>query len=297
MTDAADNEIPVKLQGAGREIVGIMHPGRTPRAEAAVIFLNAGPQYRVGPHRLYVKAARRMAELGFTVFRLDLPGIGDSEGSLRVDTYDCFEVPDVLSAVEFALERTEANAVILLGLCAGARCAVKAAAEEARVRSVVLWSLPIVHDSSPIRDRGSAEMSGTAAKHILKGWLKKSLSPGAWMRRISSSGRSHSVREVFASLLPGGAKGQKPRDEQFFSALESLLLQGKAIVVYGERDAIPLREFQEQYEGNSSRPEYHFDFHVIPGADHTFSTRSAQVELINTTVDWLRKQYTRRLEE
>ena len=52
------------------------------RAEAGqpwVVLLNAGIIHRIGPNRLYVQLARRLASRGHAVLRFDLAGIGDSE--------------------------------------------------------------------------------------------------------------------------------------------------------------------------------------------------------------------------
>ena len=43
-----------------------------------VILLNSGLVHRVGPNRVYVKLARRLAGLGLTVLRFDYSGVGDS---------------------------------------------------------------------------------------------------------------------------------------------------------------------------------------------------------------------------
>ena len=40
--------------------------------------MNAGSIHRVGPNRSFVRMARRFADLGYPVLRMDLSGIGDS---------------------------------------------------------------------------------------------------------------------------------------------------------------------------------------------------------------------------
>src|SRR5689334_7177370 len=42
------------------------------------VFLSAGLLHRVGPARLHVRLARELARMGFSSFRVDLAGIGDS---------------------------------------------------------------------------------------------------------------------------------------------------------------------------------------------------------------------------
>src|SRR5215475_3162536 len=76
----------VRLAPEG-QLVGILsHPAANPLTSTGspapgVIILNAGVLHRVGPHRLHVLLARRLAASGFTGLRLDLGGIGDSIAS------------------------------------------------------------------------------------------------------------------------------------------------------------------------------------------------------------------------
>src|SRR6185436_6886506 len=83
----------VRLAPEG-QLVGILSypPGAQPAARSdtlspatpaapAFIILNAGVLHRVGPHRLHVILARRIAASGLPSLRLDLGGIGDSIAS------------------------------------------------------------------------------------------------------------------------------------------------------------------------------------------------------------------------
>jgi hypothetical protein len=64
----------------GGSLVGILSrpPAGVDPAMPGVLLLNAGRIHRVGPNRLYVAIARRLAAMGFAVCRFDLSGIGDS---------------------------------------------------------------------------------------------------------------------------------------------------------------------------------------------------------------------------
>ena len=65
--------------GTSHRLFGVLVKPRVASADRpAVIMTNAGTVHRIGPHRLYVDLARELAELGFTVLRMDLSGIGDS---------------------------------------------------------------------------------------------------------------------------------------------------------------------------------------------------------------------------
>jgi len=70
------------LFGKTRSLVGIItdpHTVVNAHNHPAIVLLNAGVLHRVGPNRLYVKIARKLASAGFVVLRFDLSGIGDSK--------------------------------------------------------------------------------------------------------------------------------------------------------------------------------------------------------------------------
>ena len=68
--------------GSHRGLVGIVTtPDATPdapRPTRAIVMANVGLHHRVGPYRLYVDLARRLAARGFAALRFDLSGLGDS---------------------------------------------------------------------------------------------------------------------------------------------------------------------------------------------------------------------------
>jgi exosortase A-associated hydrolase 1 len=51
-----------------------------PDATTGWVFVTGGTQTRVGPHRLYERLARYVADRGEAVIRFDRPGVGDSPG-------------------------------------------------------------------------------------------------------------------------------------------------------------------------------------------------------------------------
>ena len=62
-------------------LFGILaEPADRPAADVAAVFLNAGAVRRIGPNRIWVETARRWATDGVPTIRLDLDGIGDSDG-------------------------------------------------------------------------------------------------------------------------------------------------------------------------------------------------------------------------
>src|SRR5438445_708442 len=91
--------------GAEQPLFGILTPADPRRARPGrppILITNAGSVNRVGPHRLYVKMARRWAELRFDALRIDLSGIGGSPvapGARENLTYPPSGLDDLVNAL------------------------------------------------------------------------------------------------------------------------------------------------------------------------------------------------------
>jgi alpha-beta hydrolase superfamily lysophospholipase len=109
------------LFGSTHPIFGLFTPADPTRARPGrplILLANAGCVNRVGPHRMYVTMARRWAQLGFDVLRMDLSGIGDSPaaaGTLENLTYPTSGFEDLGEA----MRATGAAKTIVAGLCSG----------------------------------------------------------------------------------------------------------------------------------------------------------------------------------
>jgi pimeloyl-ACP methyl ester carboxylesterase len=125
--------------GPTRGLVGILTeppPDAPPRLP--VVFLNSGILHHVGASRLYVRMARKLAEMGHPCFRFDFSGIGDSEP--RRDTMtaaesavvEAREAMDLVGARKGGVDR-----FILIGLCSGADMGFKTAQVDERVVGLV----------------------------------------------------------------------------------------------------------------------------------------------------------------
>lgn len=130
----------VVLIGARKSLVAIatLPPTAPAQPRPAIIVLNSGIVHRVGHNRMYVALARELAEQGHIVLRIDLSGIGDSDG--RAGMSDPIEagLADVKDAVDWLETARGVKSVVLMGLCSGANQSILYAARDARVGGVVL---------------------------------------------------------------------------------------------------------------------------------------------------------------
>ena len=289
-----DVERPVWIESRGRRLFGIAHPPRDGAGEVGVLFLNGGLQNRAGPQRIYVEAARRFSERGLRSLRIDLPGVGDSEGDAPQLHFDCYDPADVTGAVSFLRDELGATRVVLLGLCAGARVAVKAAIGDARVDAVVAWSLPVVSapPNMPDPPEGPAALSGVAARGLLRHWAPRVLSVRTWRDYLASGQTLGEAARSFRKAVGGAVldrfRRESAQQADFLGGLDAYVRSGRpALFAYGERDAIPLAEFSERFAGVVAGEHPSCAFFVIPDGDHTFTSVASEQTAIGRTADWL----------
>src|SRR6185436_3499595 len=116
-----------------------MAPGAS---DPGLILLNAGVLHRVGPHRLHVALARRLAAVGMTSLRLDLGGIGDSVASPDAANFRESAVADTRLAMTAMTEMYGIPRFVLFGICAGADNSIATALVDDRVAGIVLIDPP-----------------------------------------------------------------------------------------------------------------------------------------------------------
>lgn len=127
--------------GEEKNLVGILtepDAGHKLDSLPCVLMLNSGILHHVGPFRLHVVAARRLAEKGYFVFRLDVGGIGDSL-LVRGAGYDADRViSDIKMAMDVLQQKKKINDFVLMGLCTGAANAHKVAVVDDRVSGGII---------------------------------------------------------------------------------------------------------------------------------------------------------------
>ncbi|MBD9479898.1 hypothetical protein [Pseudoxanthomonas sp. PXM02] len=104
----------------------------TPKGRAVVLF-NAGLIHRMGPLRLHVHLARRLAAQGLDVVRFDMPRIGDAPAGTHADAESV--VREVLDTVQ---AMTGARGFIVGGICSAADQGWRTALADTRVDGVLL---------------------------------------------------------------------------------------------------------------------------------------------------------------
>jgi alpha-beta hydrolase superfamily lysophospholipase len=128
--------------GADALLFGIVtQPQASEIRRRAVILLNAGADHHIGASRLYVSMARRWAQHGYVVLRMDLGGVGDSgtrPGHTDDDVFPQEAIDDIRTAIEFLRSSFGVRDVTLAGLCSGAYHALRAAVAGLSVSRILM---------------------------------------------------------------------------------------------------------------------------------------------------------------
>lgn len=138
----------IRIQGTFHKPPDARKASRLHMAEQssiAVLFLNPGIYPRSAVGDLAVHLADSVAASGYPAFRLDLPGLGDSDGNLPTRLIDWQShvntgayAPVLGEITKHLVERFRLRGVVVVGHCAGAVSALHGAAADERIRGLIL---------------------------------------------------------------------------------------------------------------------------------------------------------------
>ena len=151
----ARDEEAVYLSARGEHVFGILTSPTCPPNGVAVLLLHAGLQ-NMSSHRngLWTTLCRELAGHGFTTFRMDFHGTGDSSGRLADRDVSGQTGSDVDAAVRWLSGRATQQLVIV-GTCWGALVALAAAARHPAISCALLVTPPLhLVETGESPDRG-----------------------------------------------------------------------------------------------------------------------------------------------
>jgi pimeloyl-ACP methyl ester carboxylesterase len=248
-----------------------------------VLFLNAGLIHRVGPNRLHVTLARRLATTGFASLRFDFSGIGDSPPRRDDAKREVVVLRDARSAMEF-LERTRgAKKFILIGLCQGAHMAFEISCKDPRVVGVVMI------------DPNVSRTMGYHVRRVLRG-IRRARS---WKSLIGTLGER--AKKVLTASRRGAPDGlddpyaedpdQMPSKETVLAELQTLLGRGtRCLFIFTERGMQHYYNHEQQIFEIFPELRGHRNVEVafMRGTDHTFTLLHHQAAVVDVIERWAR---------
>jgi hypothetical protein len=279
-------ERPLLFGDAGTLLGIVSEPAGGVRPQMPlVILLNAGLIHRVGPNRLHVLLARRLATRGVAAFRVDLSGRGDSDVRRDELSFMASGVAEVRAAMDRLQQLYGTKRFVLMGICSGADTSGAAACVDARVAGLVVIEGAAYPTKRSMR-RYYARRIFRA--ETLLNTIRGRNAIGQWLRRRRAQAPAASPAAAMIAVAPAASGGL----QQVAAALQMLVDRGVEIMavftgssaVYNYagqiRDAFPGVRF-----GDRLREDYY------PAADHTFTRLPEQARLIEAVAGWMEQKF------
>lgn len=265
-------------------LVGVLGaPEAATGGRPGVVLLSSGIVHRMGPNRLYVTIARRLAAAGFPTLRMDFSGVGDSPP--RADPRPFRErcVEETIAALDALGARAACDGFVAGGICSGADAALLTAQADARVRAVAAVNARrfLLSDGEIERVRGAV-----LSRHYRRIATSRSFG-GHSLAKLSGGKMSWRdvVRAVRSQIPRPGGSGIRDGTR----ALRSLLDRGVRVWSFhseADEGLDCLRVLAGRRMAELQRREG-FRFEVLEGADHTFTMRWSQAALLDGLESWL----------
>jgi dienelactone hydrolase len=266
--------------GRRGSLVGILtSPAEGVASRIPVVILGAGIIHKVGPSRVSVQLARRLASEGYPTLRFDLSGIGDSP---RVDDapLERIVLEDIQDAVSLMSTRVGGSEeVCLVGFCSGADNALFAAGQDPRIARVALFD-PTVHWTPGFRRRDLARRLSSA-----KSWWNVLSGRSLWFRirdRLSKEPMPPPGHYGLLILPP----------EETDRRVRALVERSVAILYILSRGVHGYCNAPKQVE--ESLPTGYSPRHISvtwqPDMDHILSDRKQQASLQRLLLNWLAEE-------
>jgi dienelactone hydrolase len=264
--------------GPERNLVGTLTlPVSAAQRPLALILTGAGVIHRIGPHRINVKLARHLAQLGFASLRFDLAGQGDSRSAASSLGYTEQAVVDMRAAMDHVGRTIDVQRFAIAGICSGANNAFAAAQTDTRVEALFLIDGEHFSTSKTRIVRWQRRIKGPILKAIAP-WLSK-------LTKAVVSRRGAAERDAAQAMAETRPFSEQQVYAQAMQALVErevqtcLLFSGSLLTTYNYAS-----QFQEVFAGHDFVKQVEVQY--CPEIDHTMTPRGAQQDLLNRVAAW-----------
>ena len=221
----------VAIEGALGTLRGILHSPVGPDSGWSVVFVQGYfSSTHVGPARLYVQLARRLAQQGIECLRIDPYGVGDSDGDFSETSYES-ELADYRTALDWVERRQAPRKLALLGHCLGAGLSIRLAAADPRIERALLISPAfgsLTHFDRLFNDAHKAELAN-AGQTV----RKATFISGAFLETLQSADLFAVAHDVSAEVVVFYGSADQYFDRTGTERIVSLVPHARAVDIQG----------------------------------------------------------------
>jgi pimeloyl-ACP methyl ester carboxylesterase len=284
-------ESVLTVQNEKYKILGVItEPKKDNIKGITIVFLHGWAGYRIGPHRMIVDYARKLAGLGFHCVRFDFRGKGFSQ--LDEEPNNKTQLSDLECILNKLHELELSDKIILAGICSGARLALYYAMKgERAIDGVIELSTPL------LRPENQAQVELTRSKSLLGDYYKKAFRKETWLKlfnnelkfrlifRIILKPVINSIQFLFRKNALAKKSIPTKQNEAFVN------FKGEILAIHGEKD--PETEVAlKQVINLTCKYGIPFEKHIIKGANHSFYSIDWKNEIFEIIQGWLGKRYS-----
>jgi dienelactone hydrolase len=272
--------------GAKAALCGVVTRPAVESDKPAVVLLNSGLVHHVGPHRLYVKIARALAEQGHLVMRVDFSGIGDSDKRKDNVRFEKSAVEDARESMDVLAKKYGATRFGLGGLCSGAEISFKTALEDERVVGAAMINAPQF-----LEEPSSELISAISGRHDTQYYWRVALfNKDSWKKALSGKAHYGAIFQALGTKVAGLFGSDKTLDEASpdVNAFDQLTNRHvKLMLLLSEVDwgldylrAILGHRFEAWAEAGNPRLE------IFPHSDHMMTPLASQERTRRLFLEW-----------
>ena len=280
-------------------------PGDAP----IVIFLPAGLKYSVGPGRLFVHYARKLALNGFICYRFDPLGIGISDGSLEAGpvhkAWNFIEkggfVEELTFFIHHVREKYPERKVVICGLCGGAITAILLAHRYPELVDGVI-SINIEPFFSTALSRTTGDKTITHINSVMKNYTAKIFSGTAWRRLFSLQSDVRGILRIGMLFLTQNRKRKKRGLQEFknlnhplATAFSGMQQDGTEHLMLFSEHSRCWHDFQETfftYLMDSKTTAPFQEIRVIDQANHELQFEEWRMKAFDYIEKWLQRNFS-----
>jgi len=246
------------------------------RRRPAVLLSNVGVSHRVGPFRLNVELARRLASMGFYAFRFDFSGLGDSETTGEGEGDKERAVAEARAAMDVLKKRCGIDRFVMVGLCSGADKTHIVSLAEERITGAVFID-GYAHTT--------LRFHFIRLFHRLLQWKRLKVALRERLQRVTNKLKGIKPPEAYRAVIP--SPDRKKTERELLAMMQRGVHQLHLFTISTDYVYNYEGQFWDLYpglprDGIVSTERY-------PQADHTLSIRSMQLLFVDRICRWMER--------